>query len=98
MRSEEFLSSLDARVLFPHQPDIPWDTLRTVVWRVQKISDPMAAHRLALAYEEEIYFEERLHAVSPLRGEVEQALLMRRLRLTAEAYRARVSELEDQSK
>lgn len=87
------LPTLDARVRFPLPPDPPWDTLRTVVWRVQKISDPMAAHRLALAYEEEVYFEERLHAVSPLRGEVEQAWLMRRLRLTAEAYRARVGEL-----
>lgn len=92
----ENCESLDARVLFP-LPHLPWTPTRSTVWRAQKISDPMAALKLALAYEEEVQLMASIGYFSYWQSmftAAERARLTRRLMLTAEAYRARVAELE----
>lgn len=90
-QSSPHSSSLDAREMFPILTGLPWTPLRRAVWCAQKISDPINAHRLATAYEEEIGF---VHLLRPgLVREESKAHMARRLTLTAAAYRARAQEL-----
>lgn len=94
------LSSLDARVLFPLPTGtllLPWTQIRNTVWWAQRLDDPLAVHRLALAYEEEADYR-CLSADSGLSGddsgsEARRTHRVRQLELMAAVYHARLAEL-----